>query len=126
MTEHQNPEPGQFYSRAELELKLGRLALGLAKLKPTSVKAPRDGAMACFLADCADVIAGTRPAERSNVVSRLSQMAAASHLGIIGLEEWLEQTSADAPQAESWTIPAVVSTGPERTARAAASGSEVA
>lgn len=91
------PGAGALYSRAELELELGRLALTLGRLqaahkgRPSRAVSWPQPAVNEFLETCVRLLARTRRAHRGLLIERLSSMASSAELGIIGLEEWLRE-----------------------------------
>lgn len=94
------PETGAFYSRGELELELGKLALSLGRLQAAHKGRPRRAvawpqpAVNEFLETCVRILARTRDSHRANAVERLCYVARSAELGLIGLEEWLQEQPA--------------------------------
>lgn len=97
MTAQEVSPPEGHYSRGELELELGKLALSLGRLQAANKGQSRRGvrwpqpAINEFLETCLRLLARTRPSHRAMVVQRLSYLAASAELGIIGLEDWLQE-----------------------------------
>lgn len=94
------PKNGAFYSRGELELELGKLALSLGRLQAAHKGRPRRAvawpqpAVNEFLDACVRVLARTGSLHRAVAVERLATLAASAELGLIGLEEWLQEQAA--------------------------------
>lgn len=87
----------RIYSRGELELELGKLALTLARLQSgrrtgiDGVTVWPQSVIEGFLEACVRVLGHARPAHHAMAIDRLCAMATAANLGIIGLEEWLAE-----------------------------------
>lgn len=86
-----------YYSRGELELELGKLALSLGRLEAThqgqsrrAVQWPQP-AINEFLETCLRLLARTRASHRAVAVQRLCYLATSAELGLIGLEAWLQE-----------------------------------
>jgi hypothetical protein len=93
MGERAGPGIGAYYSRGELELELGQLALLLARLRAAHQGRPRRGmawpqpAVNEFLEACIRILGRTRGAQRAVAVQRLCYLAPSAELGLVGLEE---------------------------------------
>lgn len=94
------PKTGAYYSRGELELEMGKLALSLGRLQAAHKGRPRRAvswpqpAVNEFLETCVRILARTSGAHRGVAVQRLCYLATSAELGLIGLEEWLQEQPA--------------------------------
>ena len=95
MSKAAGPGSGRFYTRSELELELGKMALACAKIRAERKVRVRPGdsraATESFLEACARLLGHTRPSHRSFAVRRLCDLATTADLGLIGLAEWLDE-----------------------------------
>lgn len=90
-------DAGAPYTRGELEIELGRLALALGRVQATHrgrghrVAGGAAPAVDVFLDACSRLLSRARGRHRDLVVERLCYLAASADLGLIGLEEWLRE-----------------------------------
>lgn len=84
-------------SRSEIELELGRLALGIGRLhalqqqqRRRGVALAEPGAVEVFIAASTELVHRAPVDIRPALVERLCALSSSAGLGIIGLEEWFE------------------------------------
>ena len=102
------------------------MALAGAKVRTERQARPRrmssSAVTGSFLDACARLLARTRSSHRGFVVRRLGELAVAADLGIIGLEEWLDEhvPSATITSDRHRTVPLAQGevSGPTVTSRA--------
>lgn len=97
MGTQESPKVGAHYTRGELELELGKLAVRLGRLRASHGGRARRGvawlqpAVHEFLDACVRLMSRTRSAHRGMLMQRLCHLAASAELELVGLPEWLEE-----------------------------------